>query len=339
MTRTLSAIVGHAVRLGRPFGDRLEVTVRDTVLEALGRSGLDLADIDTVVTCASDTLDGMMVPVKAEFAGSYGRSLLNVPSSAGHAVAAAASLIETGQAENLLMVGWGEATRLARADFRRNQADPFYTRPLGASPAMSATLQAAGLAAEVLPDGAALDERARADRARAWGAAPDGRGDSVPAWAQTGFCDGAVALILRPRNQAPGGVVIRDHGCASRSYCPGDDRLDPALWVDEAVAACAEPDSLRAGAFAAVEVAGPTTIAEMRALAALRADRIDDPSGGVMASGGGAAAHFGPATALRQLAVACATLGGRPGMGIVADLAGPMGQHTTLIALEAQTSR
>jgi len=305
------------------------------VLEALARGGLDLADIDTVVTCASDTLDGMMVPVKAEFAGSHGRSILNVPSSAGHALAAAASLIETGQAKNLLLVGWGEAARLASTDFRRNQADPFYTRPLGASPAMCAALQAAELAAEALPEDAALDERARADWTKAWGAAPDGRDGPAPAWAQTGFCDGAVALILRSKDVAQGGIVIRDHGCASRSYCPGNGSLDPALWVTEAMGACAQPDAMRMGDYVAVEVAGPTTIAEMRALAAIWAARADDASGGVMASGGGAAAHFGPATALRQIAIACATLDRTDGMGIVADLAGPMGQHTTLIALEA----
>jgi hypothetical protein len=58
-------------------------------------------------------------------------------------------------------------------------------------------------------------------------------------------------------------------------------------------------------------------------------------------SGGGAAAHFGPATGLHGLARASGFLadfeaGDDPHCGLVIDLAGPIGQSVTVAMLESR---
>src|SRR5690606_38437738 len=123
---------GAAARVGASIVADLETEVRSVVLSSLSSSNLDLAYIDAVVTVASDTLDGVMVPIRAEVAGAFGKMPLNVPSSAGHGLAAAMVLLESGQARNVLLVGWGAASKLARHDSRSIQADPFHDRPVGA---------------------------------------------------------------------------------------------------------------------------------------------------------------------------------------------------------------
>src|SRR5690606_21160183 len=153
---------------------------------------------------ASDTLDGVMVPIRAEVAGAYGKSPLNVPSSAGHALAAASVLLGSGQAQRVLIAGWGAASKLALHDSRDSQASPFDDRVIGAGPAQIAALQAAELRQDD-PD------------------LPD---------AGVTFSDGAVALVLGLARGA-GETRIADFGTSSRGYYPEDDLVDPALWVRE----------------------------------------------------------------------------------------------------------
>jgi hypothetical protein len=61
---------------------------------------LTLADIDTVITISSDTLDGLLVPVRGEIRGNVGRSYCHIRSSE-----AAVVVIES-PAERLLLVDW-----------------------------------------------------------------------------------------------------------------------------------------------------------------------------------------------------------------------------------------
>ena len=298
--------------------------IRQAVLAALDASGIAIEAVDTFVTVAGDSLDGISVPGRAEVAGTYGRRYLNLPSGAGHGLGAAVTQIEAGEAETVVLVGWGAATRYRELDPRRNQADPFHARPIGASPRVVAALQAQELLS-ANPDGeAALEAYAATMARRAWsdGVTASGAG---PVWAHTSFCDGAVAIVLR-RGEA--GVVVGEFATVSRPYAPEDDRLDPAAWVAEALgslpSAAATPGQV-------VEAAAPTPIAETRVLAALG---VDPDDGLVNASGGGAIAHFGAATGLRQLAVASRRLAAADASrALVLDLAGPLGQHVTAIML------
>jgi len=330
-----AVIAGSAWKIGRPFADRFEVAVREAVLEALGVSGLSIGDIDSFVTVASDSIDGIMAPGRAEIAGAYGRSYLHVPSSAGHGLAAAATQIEARQARNLLLVGWGAAAKLNDHDGRANQADPFYARPVGASPRAVAMLQAQDLLSAVGLSEASLDAYVRDMADRAWqgdGKAPP---SAAPAWARTAFCDGVAAIVIRRASDAGNGVAIRDFASVSRPYSPKDECLDTAVWAKEAVSSLSGAD----GDVAVVEASAPTAIAESRAFSGAGVSKNFD-SRRFNASGGGATAYFGAATGLRQVAAASRALAGiGPASGLVLDMTGPAGQHATAILLQTGAIR
>jgi hypothetical protein len=61
---------------------------------------LELADMDTVITVASDTLDDLLVPIRGESPGTLVRSYCLITSSG-----AAVVMIEF-QAERVLLVDW-----------------------------------------------------------------------------------------------------------------------------------------------------------------------------------------------------------------------------------------
>lgn len=319
-----AAILGSATHVTRRFEQSLEFVVHATVLRALADAGLEsLGAIDTVVTAASDTLDGIMVATRSEIAGSFGHSYLHVPSSAGHALAAAVTMIEAGTAQNLLLVGWGEGSKFIEEDSRVIQADPFFTRPVGAIPAALAALQAQFLIGAGLITEADADAYAKATAARVWPGRPPATG-AGPVWLRTGWCDGVVALVLAPTAEHPSSVRVRDFATSFRPYTPDScadiaSGLDPAAWVVQALPA-------QAGPFELIEASAPTPICEARAGMALSGRRFN-------ASGGGAAASFGIATGFAGLAAAATAL--RAGQqGCVIDLAGPIGQAVTVIALD-----
>jgi hypothetical protein len=105
--------------------------------------------------------------------------------------------------------------------------------------------------------------------------------------------------------------------------------LDPADWVLEALSTVAP--GTRQTPYC-VEVAGPTIFGELRALDVLAKDSSVHRN----SSGGGASAWFGPATGLRQLAIAARALADQPAgiISIAADLSGPLSQQVTLAILE-----
>ncbi len=310
-----AAILGSASLIARRFEKSLEFAVHETVLAALADAKLELDAIDTVVTAASDTLDGIMVATRSEIAGSTGRAYMHIPSSAGHALAAAATLIEAGMAQRVLLVGWGEGSKFLEQDSRGIQADPFFARPVGADPLTVAALQAQFLIAAGRIDTQAADKYARGMNERAWPGQEIVPG-SVPIWLRTGWCDGAVALVLAKSAEYPAAVRIRDFATSFQPYTPQD--LDPATWVADAIGPQTTP-------LDTIEISAPTPVCEARAGMAL--------AGEVNASGGGAAAYFGIATGLKRIAAAASSL--RAGQHAKAiDLAGPIGQAVTVVTLD-----
>lgn len=312
-------IAGHAMQVGRLAGRGIEAAVREVVGAALARAGITLDEVDTLVTVGSDILDGAMVATHSGIAGSYGHSLLTVPSSAGHALAAALSMIQGGGARNVLLAGWGEGSKFAELDGRIIQADPFYARPLGAGAAEMAALQAQRLVAT---------GRLRQETAARYAERMAGRAGITAGrvgWLATGWCDGACALMLT--TDGPG-ATIGEIGTAFEPYAPEPDALDPAGWVAAASA------GFDLHGLAAIEVGGPTPMSEMAAAAGLRAvlgwDALDER---INPSGGGAVAHFGPATGLCRM-VAAAEAARDGGRAAAIDLAGPIGQATTVVVLE-----
>lgn len=316
------AVSGSASAVHASWRAPIDNLVHEVVTRALQGCHLQLDDIDTVVTVASDILDGVLVPVRAEIAGNLGRSYSHVTSSAGHALGAAAAMIEAGQAERVLLVGWGAAEKFGRFDPRILQADPFHARPVGALPDAVAALQAQQLLDLDLLDPGTLTQHAARMARRAWPAREGPIQTMSP-----NPCDGAVAIVLEHGERS--GVAVKDFASVSRAYSPHDEVLDPATWVREAVSLLrAEGRPIPR----CIEVAGPTLLGELRALAALAVDDGTPRN----ESGGGAAAWFGPATGLRQLAFAAHALTEQPAgsIAIAADLSGPLSQHVTVAVLE-----
>ena len=329
------SIAGSALRLGLAENGGIEAVVKQVVDAALASAGMNLDAVDTVVTVGTDILDGSMVATRSGIAGAFGKSLVTVPSSAGHGIAAAVSLIESGQAETVLLAGWGEGSKFAGIDGRIIQADPFYARPVVREAAALAVLQAQRLFATGRLDPQAMAHYGGAMRARA------GRGNGTSGgggWLGTGWCDGAAALVLTAADG--GGVVISDFGSAFQPYCPEPEDLDPAAWVRDALMAMRDGNALPDTPLAVIEASAPTPFCEAIALADILSQHgwsADDPR--VNPSGGGAVACFGPATGLARLVAASEALKkaprtGRVG-GLVVDLAGPIGQAATVILLEA----
>jgi hypothetical protein len=316
------AIVGVASRIDRQFAQGIEPVIREVVDGALEAAALSIADVDMVVTVASDTIDGMMVPIRAELAGALGKTYLNVSSSAGHAVAAAAAAIEAGDAETVLVVGWGAASKLATSDGRANQFDPFYMRPLGASPSVVAALQKQILSASGLTSEADIAAFGGRMAGACWG----GGAETLPG----GFCDGAAAIVLRAVVDGVAGVMVTDHSVASRSHTPGEQLPDPGIWVNEAISALSWTSLGAPRGF--IEVSGPTLTAELRGVdAIIGSGLVECDAAAANGAGGGASAWFGPATGLRALADRCA---GSVTTGVFVDLAGPLGQHVTGLLIE-----
>lgn len=317
------AIAGSADAVHPSWQAPIDHLVHNVVTKALSSCGLELSHIDAVVTVASDTIDGVLVPLRGEIAGNLGRTYSHVTSSAGHGFGAAVSMIEAGYSERTLLVGWGAVQRFGPSDPRVIQADPFHARPVGALPNAVAALQLQQLFDLDRLDPAALTQHADLMTRLAWPAL-----EVSVETAKPNFCDGAVAIVLE-RQAEQRNVAVKDFSSVSRAYSPDDEVLDPGDWVLEALSAAAP--GARSTPYG-VEVAGPTIFGELRALDVLARDASVLRN----SSGGGALAWFGPATGLRQLAVAARALAGQPAgsMSIAADLSGPLSQHVTLAILE-----
>lgn len=318
-------IAGTGERIGRGFA--IETAVRDAVRDALSEARLSLSAIDMVVTVGSDMLDGGMVATRSGIAGAYGNELLTVPSSAGHAFAAAVSMLESNQARTVILAGWGEGTKFAEVDGRVFQADPFYARPVGANAFAMTALQAQRLLADRRLDLVGLSEYGGTMRDRA--GLPKGGSSGISEWLTPHWSDGACALVL---TTSDGPVRVVDVGVSFRPYCPQPTDLDPAVWVSDALAGM---HVAAQGDLAVVEAGGPTTVCEIAALTPILSTVGWEPNDSrVNATGGGATAFFGPATGLRHFAAVANGLVGKSGNGIAIDLAGPIGQATTVVALQ-----
>jgi hypothetical protein len=159
----------------------------------------------------------------------------------------------------------------------------------------------------------------------------DGGAPAMAQWLTPQWADGASALVL---TAGVGPVLITDLATSFRPYCPEAHDLDPGIWVTEALARIRDHATAD---LAAVETCGPSTACEMAASAPLLAEASwQGTDARVNASGGGANAYFGPATGLRHIARVATALKERSGSGIAIDLAGPIGQATTVVALRGR---
>jgi hypothetical protein len=100
--------LGSAGAIHASWSAPIDKLVHEIVAKPLLGCELKLTDVDTV---ASDTLDGLLVPVRGDIPGNLGRSYCYIVSSG-----AAVVMVES-RAERILLVDWGETeeVRLVRS--------------------------------------------------------------------------------------------------------------------------------------------------------------------------------------------------------------------------------
>lgn len=184
----------------------MDSLIADAVGCALSASGLHLNALDGVVALGNDADDGMLSTLlRAEAAGAVGREYLYMTGGFCQAVAAAASFAAAGLQERIAVVGWGSGG--AATDQNETMiADPFFLRPVGATPENLRRLR---------------------DRALGWPDEATGTASVGPRK------DMAVCLIVANAADMEGAIELADWRSTFRAYLPAFDDLDPARWRAE----------------------------------------------------------------------------------------------------------
>lgn len=314
---TVVSLVGSAARVAPRFANALDIEVHAVMDAALAQAGIALADVDTVVSIGSDVVDAILVPMRSELFGGAGRASINVPSGTGAALGAAVAMIESGQAQNVLVTGWHEGGKDAARDALPLQGDPFHARRVGADPETLAALQG-----QWLVDGGRVPH------------------DAV---APTRWCDGAASLVLRA-GVHEGAPVVVDFASSWKPYTPAlPEELDPAGWVTSALDGLARAGAWRSEAASRLVVAAASAASPHNARRALdvfaRLCGLGERDARRVCNHDGASPWFGPPTGLHAIARAHRALAESRidgALAAVLDLVGPIGQATTAILLRQE---
>ena len=132
---SVSAFV-HGVGVSVGWRDP-SVSLTDLIFRAVTRavadSGVDMAQIESVVLSAHDLVDGRSLSsmVTAPAAGAYLRDEIRLVDDGLAAVSLAAARIESGETEFSIVAAWGRASEGNYADTSRFGFDPFSEQPFG----------------------------------------------------------------------------------------------------------------------------------------------------------------------------------------------------------------
>jgi len=185
----------------------MEELIADALDRALAMSALELSALDGIVASGNDGDEGLLSPLlRAEAAGAAGREYLYMTGGYCQAVAAAASIVASGLSARVAVIGWGTGVPVVDEN-ETMSADPFFLRPVGATPAQMRRLRARALGYE---EGGDCEKSATSARQ-----------------------DAAVSLILASGEPARGVVTLTDWRSGFRPYLPAPDDLDPASWRRE----------------------------------------------------------------------------------------------------------
>ena len=347
-----TCILGSGSSYSKRGRKNLDALIHDAVSGALRHAGTDLEAVDCVVTVSSDTVDGAIAPLlRSAAAGAVGRDYLHVTGASASAVHAALTLIQSGLAGTVLVVGWGEWTKTVVDAIPDLETDPAFQRSLGIGSLQLAAMQISWLIHRglVTRDTAIAYADAMRSRKPGWGELQTCRTRRLAApHAATshGLCrelmpdgvDRATALLLSSTRQTGFSPGLRIDALATcfRPLWPRQEDLDPAVWASEVIERCRlGPDDL---ARMAIEVSSTNAVIGLRALGALGA--AGDWSGNSLLNrfGGGLAAYNGAADGLARIDLlarlpVCEAGGQVPSNCLVLELAGPIGQATAAIHL------
>lgn len=175
--------------------------------QALASAVLDLDALDGIIASGNDGDEGLLSPLmRAEAAGAAGREYLYMTGGYCQAVSAAAAIVASGLSAQVGVVGWGTGSPVVDQN-EAMSADPFFLRPVGATPARLRRLRARAMGQDYGTDGHPP--------------APDGRQDA------------AVSLILTNGASTSGSVALTDWRSGFHPYLPAPDDLDPLAWREQ----------------------------------------------------------------------------------------------------------
>lgn len=200
-------ITGMGAVTAPTYSLSMDELIADALDRALASASLDLDALDGIIASGNDGDEGVLSPLMcAEAAGAAGREYLYMTGGYCQAVSAAAAIVASGLSAQVGVVGWGTGGPVVDQN-EVMSADPFFLRPVGATPA-----------------------RLRRLRARAMG--QDHGTDGHPP-AADGRQDAAVSLILTNGARISRGVALTNWRSGFHPYLPAPEDLDPIAWREQ----------------------------------------------------------------------------------------------------------
>lgn len=162
------AVVSSALSQLKPAWDTVQHIdlISETVNQALLASGFDIHDVDVVIDCGSDVLDGRSIS-NCGFLGQMGahhKEESRVEEDGLFGAMYAVNKILGGGAKVALVIAYSKPSESIVENYYRTIADPFYQRPVGLNKAVAAGL----LANQYLTGTDATEEELAEIAARAW---------------------------------------------------------------------------------------------------------------------------------------------------------------------------
>jgi hypothetical protein len=214
---------GHQRAADRIDTSSLEEVIFEVTSTALQRAGLTAAGVDAVVISGYDQTDGRIIScmVTVGAAAGVGKNVTTLASAPEHGFAYAVLRLLSGQARNVLVVGWSKPSESVYPEHGELVgADPFLVRPIGMNRTIAAALQASVHAPPASPG----------TTYTAW---PLTQADCQP------HADGVCAMVLEavPAGVSPDRAVawVRGVGWAMDRYSMGDRDDLEAGGLDAAV--------------------------------------------------------------------------------------------------------
>lgn len=138
-------IIGHGITIESRNDDwSVEDTVFYTVKQALKNTGMEIAEIDTVIQAGDDVLDGVAINhvQTVEAAGSFLKEESKVERDGAWGLHYGMARLLSGKFRTGMIVAFSKGSQCGLSAFSGLSADPFYLRPVGADSHTVAGLQA-----------------------------------------------------------------------------------------------------------------------------------------------------------------------------------------------------
>ena len=145
MSERVAVVSVSQVGYSAGISDRtLEELIFEAASSALADAGVAWAELDSVVTAASDLVDGRVISamVTSGPAGGYMKDVITVASSGEHALVLAYLRLSAGLFDTSLVLAWSKCSEAPLPLVERLSLDPFYRRHLGMDGLVAAALQA-----------------------------------------------------------------------------------------------------------------------------------------------------------------------------------------------------